>query len=340
MNFLATIAAFAPLAAATDIPWTYESQGISWPTNDLIENNECGGAAQNPRQSPIDFIPSEIKPSDASLTWNYAGPVGGGVSTVPYFLDAHIQIQIGTTDGAETFGNLTFNGETFIARQYHFHAAAEHTVDSYRYPLELHLVHTNVEGSAAAVTGFVFTEGKTESKFLAAVLENGVPEVGEVIEIPVDESKKSRFPDPNLLFEKKITWWNYEGSLTLPPCSEFVEWFWNPEPIIATREQISAFARVMTNPPDGTGTQTPPNPGSGNFRTTVNFLNTDATNKNVKAVTGTGTGGKGADGFSFKGVDGFKIPEFSFDFGELGKFKDVGKLGDLGSLGDMFKVGN
>mmetsp|Transcript_1886 Transcript_1886/g.3959 ORF Transcript_1886/g.3959 Transcript_1886/m.3959 type:complete len:90 (-) Transcript_1886:849-1118(-) len=85
----------------------------------------------------------------------------------------------------------------------------------------------------------------------------------------------------------------------------------------------------MTRPDGSPGGDHPPFPSAGNFRVTVNHLNTDAINKNVKTITGTGSGaaGKGKDVFGLPGLDFGKfdlggLPEFKgFDLESLGKLK-------------------
>ncbi|MFT7465287.1 MAG: carbonic anhydrase [Pseudohongiellaceae bacterium] len=42
---------------------------------------------------------------------------------------------------------LTFDGELYELRQFHFHTPSEHLIDGVTYPMELHLVHT-LQGDA------------------------------------------------------------------------------------------------------------------------------------------------------------------------------------------------
>ena len=115
-------------------------------------------------------------------------------------------------DGGST---LTFNGKEFELLQFHFHADSEHTVGGTQFPLEVHLVHSNPDGSLAVI-GIFFEEGD-ENALLAAYFDN-IPEHED------DHYADSGTFNVGDILPSNMSYYHYTGSLTTPPCSEIVNW--------------------------------------------------------------------------------------------------------------------
>ena len=119
--------------------------------------------------------------------------------------------------------HLTFNsGSTseFKLAQFHVHAPSEHTHDSKHYDLEMHFVHTYMDGSLGAVIGVFFDQeagGDGDNLFidqLAAIWTGtGTVRTNQKINVEgfLDSLDMSSF-------------WSYDGSLTTPPCTEGIKW--------------------------------------------------------------------------------------------------------------------
>lgn len=120
---------------------------------------------------------------------------------------------------------LTFaDGEQaqFTPAQLHFHSPSEHTVDGVHYDLEMHIVHTYMDGSLGGVLGIFFdvevgVENPQANEFINSLrFADAVPapgfELGQVdlasylSTIPMDK------------------FWSYNGSLTTPLCTEGIKW--------------------------------------------------------------------------------------------------------------------
>jgi carbonic anhydrase len=106
----------------------------------------------------------------------------------------------------------------YKVNQFHFHTPSEHLVEGKSFSLEMHIVHTLVEGAPAdykytkAVIGIVFDDTEDISSPFLATLH---PEAKEPI-VRLDLQKFVTSIPPKLF--------HYKGSLTTPPCSEIVNW--------------------------------------------------------------------------------------------------------------------
>lgn len=216
--------AFAPLAEAgsTGTHWTYH--GEEGPAH-WAELDESFGACNGHEQSPIDLntsaIEAEIMPP--AVYWHPADVTRA-------------------TNNGHTFqislnnpGKIVVDGVQYKFLQFHFHAGSEHTINGYRYPLEVHLVHAADDGRLA-VLGVVFVEG----------MEN--PALSQLIStLPGQEGSY----DPDMVFDLNDllpgSWsvYRYQGSLTTPPCSEIVSWTVFQKPLTASADQIKVFETLF-----------------------------------------------------------------------------------------------
>jgi carbonic anhydrase len=132
-------------------------------------------------------------------------------------------------------GNLIIlDGETFALQQFHFHAPSEHLIDGRSFAMELHLVHKDSQGRLAVV-GMMITQGE-RNETLGEIFENLPPEI-------TGEGSVRREVEINLgeLFTDLDGMYQYEGSLTTPPCTEGVKWNIATGSIEMSSSQIEAF---------------------------------------------------------------------------------------------------
>jgi len=255
-------------AASTGTEFNYNSLGRDW-VHLNITSNQCNGVL--PRQSPINFVPSTItKEDERGVTYSYSE-----TPDLKFYWNTH-DLKVAPVNSEDKLGSLEFDGQTYHALQYHFHASAEHVVDNVRRPLEMHIVHALNDGSQYAVLGFTFIEGEKENKFLAKLIENGIPTESQTKESYIKIKKYPSIPD---LLDKEETIWHYKGSLTTPPCTEAVMWFFVRGAKTATLEQLEKLAAIHS---------------PGNYRTAQNDKNTDAINNNISIVKGK-SGAKGQE---------------------------------------------
>jgi len=149
-------------------------------------------------------------------------------------LDNGHTIQVTYDEGS----TLQADGQSYELVQYHFHAPSEHTIASRRYPMEIHLVHSNAEGQLAVV-GALISEG-THNPAYDPVWSQLPGQPGESRHLEgVDVDINQLLPGPG------TPYFRYDGSLTTPPCSEGVSWFVFETPVELSLEQIAAFTSII-----------------------------------------------------------------------------------------------
>lgn len=101
------------------------------------------------------------------------------------------------------------------------HAPSEHTVDGKSYDLELHIVHSYMDGSFGGVIGVFFDRqaGGSGTNLLLEQIPQGIYS-GAVGNSVLSEISLKGWLD-TLKTDKH---WTYDGSLTTPPCSEGIKW--------------------------------------------------------------------------------------------------------------------
>ncbi len=206
--------------------WSHH-QGEEGPENwkDLCSGfADCGGSAQ----SPIDIVTGDAQKAD-----NLSAPkFSYGKSKVDIINNGHtVQFNISGEN------KVDLNGKMYELLQFHYHGLSEHTIDGKSFPLEVHFVH-KFSDSDFAVLGFMFEEGKANdlfSKYLDSFpASKGAYSSDDMIDVLS-------------LFPENKSYYNYNGSLTTPPCSEVVNWYVLKTPVTASKEQIEKFSKILDN---------------------------------------------------------------------------------------------
>lgn len=147
--------------------------------------------------------------------------------------------KIADTDDGDHTGNpsITFDDEKAYLSGWHIHTPGEHSIDGKSSRAEMHFVYTDGRGEYKAVVGFLLEAGDENSTFV------------------------SQFPDPLTGFNDTTTrtaasinlslameeannfrsFWTYEGSLTVPPCTEGLRWFISRDAIYTGAKQMQAI---------------------------------------------------------------------------------------------------
>ncbi len=208
--------------------WTYEGEETGpehW--GDLKpEFQSCSVGTQ---QSPINLaeaIPSKV--AKLNIAWK----------EMPLHLvnNGHT-IQINTAPGSFAWEE---GGEKFQMVNFHFHHPSEHAIDGKRHEMEVHFVHLNESKTAATVAG-VFIVSGPENESLKTIWAH-LPRETNATAKPENVTI-----NPGKLLPSSLDRYRYEGSLTTPPCTEFVHWNIFRETISASDEQIQTFATLFPN---------------------------------------------------------------------------------------------
>ncbi|MEI8075598.1 MAG: carbonic anhydrase family protein [Bacteroidota bacterium] len=152
-------------------------------------------------------------------------------------------VQIDFKEGSTTIKD----GQTYLAKQFHFHTPSEHLMDGVTYPMELHLVNVLNDSNMKTkpqymVVGILFKMGKA-NKFIDQFINA----------IPKEEHQKEAIQSGKVVLEdlfrdipksEDVTYFNYKGSLTTPPFSETVNWLVGKYILEASPEQIAAIEKI------------------------------------------------------------------------------------------------
>jgi len=144
-------------------------------------------------------------------------------------------IQVNIAPGS----TLTFYGQTFELKQFHFHTPSENKIDGKSFPLEAHFVHADKDGNLAVVA-LMFEEG--DKNEVLEAFWSAMPENSD------SKNKLENAPTPDKLLPESKDYYYFNGSLTTPPCSEGVRWIVLKAAATVSKDQVEKFAHVMHHP--------------------------------------------------------------------------------------------
>jgi carbonic anhydrase len=206
---------------AADIHWSYEGTAGPDKWGDLdAADRVCSLGSQ---QSPLDIgatIPAQLAP--LKITW---------AKSADTIVNNGHTIQLGVSPGS----TLTTGKDQFTLVQFHFHRPSEHLIGGKGFPMEAHFVHRNDAGTLAVV-GVLMASGKPNAVFKKIVSTMPASEGAPI--------KADSAIDPNALLPANRSYYFYEGSLTIPPCSEVVNWLLLMEPIQVADTDVANFAKL------------------------------------------------------------------------------------------------
>uniref|UniRef100_A0A3B3SCM0 Carbonic anhydrase VIII n=1 Tax=Paramormyrops kingsleyae TaxID=1676925 RepID=A0A3B3SCM0_9TELE len=199
-----------------DVQWGYE-EGVEWGLLFPEANGEC--------QSPINLNSREARydPSllERRLSHNYVV-----CRDCEVINDGHTVRILLRSKSVVTGGPLTSEHE-YELHEVRFHwgkenqRGSEHTVNFKAFPMEIGKEHLGLKAITEVLQDLQY-KGKT--KIIPCFNPNTL------------------LPDPLLR-----DYWVYEGSLTMPPCSEHVTWILYRYPLTVSQIQIEEFRRLRSH---------------------------------------------------------------------------------------------
>ncbi|MEI6985004.1 MAG: carbonic anhydrase family protein [Rhodospirillaceae bacterium] len=207
--------------------WTYE--GPEGPEHWGELKPEFKSCTIGTQQSPINLakqIPAKI----ANLIHDWQ------VMPLDVVNNGHT-IQVNTAPGS-TLSEA--GGPKYGMVNFHFHDPSEHTLDGKSFPMEVHFVHLNETKTEAMVIG-VFIQAGEENAVMKTIWTH-MPKEAKGTAKPAGVTV-----DPKGLLPGSLDRYRYEGSLTTPPCTEFVHWNVLRGTITASEGQIKDFTKLFPN---------------------------------------------------------------------------------------------
>jgi carbonic anhydrase len=187
-------------------------------------------------ESPIDFVSSQTFFSALPpLVFNYSGSTHLNVIDTGS-PDHEATVRANVDSGS----SLTIDGIVYNLLQFHFHAEAEHLVNGFLYPMEMHLVHQQDGASGSdglLVVGRFIDIAPVGSAALSPIFDD----LTAIHDTGLDLFNY----DLNALIPGDLGTWRYTGSLTAAPFTAPVLWNVLQAPMSITQAQLDAFAGLF-----------------------------------------------------------------------------------------------
>ena len=212
----------APTARPEEAHWGYGKEHGPSQWSELKPEFEICRAGK--RQSPIDITAAE-KADLPAIAFKYQ------VSPLRIVNNGHT-IQVNLPPGS----TITIADHSYALLQFHFHTPSEEAIRGKHHALVAHFVHKDADGKLAVVA-VLFDVGKSNAA-LAPVLAKMPREEG------AEQTFEGTSLDPAKLLPSKRSYYEFEGSLTTPPCSEGVRWFVLKQPVTLSQQQLDAFRKL------------------------------------------------------------------------------------------------
>ncbi|KAG1713579.1 hypothetical protein DVH05_001366 [Phytophthora capsici] len=227
-------AAFLAASQADKSKWGYkETSDEELGPNDWKESYPgCGGT----HQSPINIPVRTLSHGDWGLP---RAPLKYGGDCEKFKLKKLEDLYKWELDGDEhcTVKSINFDEREYGLAQFHMHATSEHALDNYHYDAEIHFVHKATDGSGKILVTGVFLNAEKD------VEENAF--IRELWKDLKEEDASFDLQDAGLNYAEllnglvaKSHLFNYNGSLTTPPCNEVVDWWVLNNPIPITYDEL------------------------------------------------------------------------------------------------------
>ncbi|RZC42854.1 Carb anhydrase domain containing protein [Asbolus verrucosus] len=199
------------------------------------------------KQSPIALSQDIAQEQEFSAlifeNYNYTYPVQSKNNGHSAEIRLHVQVQPSVKGGGLP--------HVYSLDHLHFHWGSEHTIDNYRFPLEMHLVHYAREygnltnalryNGGVAVFSVLFDLSPDNDKIFEPLVD-----VIEKINGQVNVIQQMTFTIEDYLPRDTAGFYRYNGSLTTPDCTEGLIWtvFTNTLPI--SKSQVASFPTLKT----------------------------------------------------------------------------------------------
>jgi carbonic anhydrase len=187
-------------------------------------NPEFAACKTGHRQSPVNIVGAKSV-SLPPIQFEYK------LSTLHIINNGHT-IQINYAPGSF----IKIGDKRYELKQFHFHHPSEETIKGKRFPLELHLVHSDAFGSMVVVS--VLLEEGSANPLVETLWDLSPKTTGQE---KTDDKLEINAAD---LLPADRSYFSFLGSLTTPPCTEGVRWIVLETPVTISNQQLTSFAKV------------------------------------------------------------------------------------------------
>ncbi len=223
-TFFAAIIVSAPMTViAGNVPWSYTGPNGPEHWADMREEFKLCGSGKE--QSPINISGAKVENLPV-IQFDYK------LGSLEILHNGHT-VLVKRAKG----NSITIGGEQYELLQFHFHSPGENRVDGKAFPMEIHLVHKNAKGKILVLGVFARIGAKN------TVLEKAWNHM------PQQSGGRKKVASVTInaidLLPTDRSYYRFKGSITIPPCSEGIEWIVLKTPVEVSNEQIKQFSQVI-----------------------------------------------------------------------------------------------
>ncbi|KAK9001689.1 hypothetical protein V6N11_083466 [Hibiscus sabdariffa] len=190
------------------------------------------------RQSPINIRTVQVSSQLRDLQRNYRLAKADLLNTT-------VNVEVNFIGDA---GSISINGTVYRVQNIHWHSPSEHTFDGVRFPLEVHIVHRSDQNTRAVVS-MLYRIGQPDL-FLATISPS--------LSLLRQTERPLGLVNPEQVGFQGSSYYRYDGSITVPPCTENVVWTVYLKINQASENQIRRLRNVL--PPQNRNNSRPTQP--------------------------------------------------------------------------------
>lgn len=202
--------------------WSY--RGNNGPQYWANINSRYLGCEEGNQQSPINIVTKNVGSGATQFDLKYS--IAKGVNLMLYGYTLKIIYPKGNF--------LEMNGNRYQLKEIYFKTPGENTIDSFRSMLEVQFLHEDSKKNKVILAVF-FVEGRS-NPIIDMLVKN----------IPTQPNKANFIANVDIrkLLPNNLASYQFDGSLTTPPCSQGVRWIVLKEAMSITQSQFDSMYNI------------------------------------------------------------------------------------------------
>lgn len=182
------------------------------------------GCAEGNQQSPINIVTKNVRSGATKFELKYS--VAKGINLV---------LTNNTFKIVYPQGNfLEMGGTRYQLKEIYFKTPGENAIDTLRGMIEAQLLHEDSKGNKVVLSVF-FVEGRA-NPLLDTIVKN----------LPTQPNKANFIANVDIykLLPSNLASYQFDGSLTTPPCSQGVRWIIIKQAMTTTQSQVDSMRNI------------------------------------------------------------------------------------------------